>query len=162
MNISIGFSKPKKFMIGAWLISVWMKKPYSHTFISFDSSNIQSTVYQASHNMVHFIARNNFELTNEIVKEYKIEVTNLQKNEILRNCINLAGNKYGYLELIKILFVDIFYNIGLKVISPNSKGYICSELVGEICKHHFNIKFDKPTNLLTPSDIDNKLKELYG
>lgn len=153
--IYIGFSYPKDFKIGAKAISIWMNKPYSHTYIRFDSSEIQSTVYHAAHGMVHFMSYDRFTSTNNVVKEYKIELDDVKRSKILKYCIDIAGNPYGYLELLTILCSDIAHNLGVILPTQDGRGYICSELVGKLCIEEFNMTFDKPTHLLTPADIDN-------
>lgn len=161
-TITIGFSKPKKFMIGSWLISKWMNQPYSHVFIKFDSKQIPSTVYHAAHGMVHFMELENFKRVNEIVKEYSITVEDSVRKEFLVRGIYLAGSKYAYDELVKIMFMDILNSLDIKIKTFDSKGYICSELVGYLMNKQLNVEFDKPLYLLRPDDIDKKLEELYG
>lgn len=158
-NIYIGFSYPKKFKLGAKAISVWMNRPYSHVYIRFESSKLPSNVYHAAHGMVHFREFENFKKENNIIKEYKIQVTSTQKLDVLIKSIQLAGEVYGYSELGKIFISDIFYNITEKEIKfNNGKGYICSELVAKICENDLGIKFNKPKHLLKPSHIDEELE----
>jgi len=148
--IYIGFSYPNKFKIGAWLLRVWQKSDYSHTYIRFDSEKIESTVYHAAHGMVHFKTYENFIKENNIIQEFKIDC---DKYTCLKHCIKLAGQDYSKLELLKIALYDIFMNIGIKLKFQDDAGYICSELVGEIAKKELKLRFEKPTFLLTPKDI---------
>lgn len=152
--MNIGFSKPKKFLIGSFLISLWMNRPYSHVYIRFGEY-----MFHAAHGSVHFSNKEQFLETNEFTKEYDIKTD--KEFEIIEKCRQLVGIEYGYIELLKNIINDVFYNLGFKVQLPNSKGYICSELVGHILED-LDIKFDKPKHLLTPADIDNKLKDIYG
>ncbi len=157
--IYVGLSYPKFFKIGAWLISKWINRPYSHAYIRFSKGTISSTVYQASHGMVHFKTQENFLKDNITVREFCIEVTEEQKINILQHCMDLAGEKYGYLELVKIFILDILNWLKIKVPDTyDGPGYICSELVADILEQTLNVVWNKPTYLLKPSDIEEKLK----
>lgn len=159
-KIYIGFSYPKKFNLISFMIKSWMRQDYSHAYLRFESDKIPNSVYHAAGGMVHFRAQNKFEEKNHIIKEYEIEVTQNDRLKVLSECIELSGEVYGYLELIKIIFTDIFYTIFNKQLYiKDSAGYICSELVGKILIDKLNLKFNKPSNLLKPNDLDLKLKE---
>lgn len=159
-KIYIGFSAPKKCMIGAELIKIAQNyAAYSHVYIRFEASlKMPSVVYHAANGMVHFRKFDNFKTGNNIVKEYEIEIDESVKTAILHDCITLSGEGYGYLELLKIAFSDLVYSItGKELKFKNSRGYICSELVGLMCVRYFNLTFDKPLNLLKPVHIDKAL-----
>lgn len=161
-KVYIGFSYPKEFKIGAKAISWWIERPYSHVYLRFESSKIPSSVYHAAHGMVHFRSLNNFLIENDIVKEYEIELSDEDRLKTLIKCMDLSGDKYGFKELGKIFISDLTFAICKKeLIWENSKGYICSELVGELCACVLKIKFEKPMFLLKPSDIDDKLHGKY-
>lgn len=158
-KIKIGFSRPRKSKIMSQLIKFWSNSKYSHVFSQFATQVNIECVYHAGNGMVHFKNLENFLKVNEIVKEYVIELTEEQHNKYLSLCINLAGEKYGYSELFKILVYDIFHTLGLSKKSHNGKGYICSELVGRLCVDILGMSFKKPTYLLTPKDIDIALEK---
>lgn len=162
-KIYIGFSKPREFKIGAKAISWWMAAPYSHAYIRFESSDplIPSNVYQASHGMCHFQTYENFKKDNIPVLEYVIPVSAEVRRKTLINCMNLAGEKYGYVELIKILSMDLGNYVGLQIKFDDSRGYICSELVGTLCTQDLDIHFDKPLHVLKPVDVEMALKNKY-
>lgn len=161
-KIFIGFSYPKKFKIGAYAIAKWSNVNYSHVYIRFESESMPGTVYHAAHGMVHFRSTDNFLKENNIVKEFCIEVTEQQRLDILKQSIQLAGEKYGYLELVKIFSTDVAAGIGIKLCTENSKGYICSELVGKIMVEKLGYTFDKPLFLLKPVDIVETLEVKHG
>lgn len=158
----VGFSSPKKKKIGSELIKWWTKSPYSHVYIRFESSKIPSTIYHAAHNYVHFISYDRFLTQNTVYSEHRIEVTEALKSEILTHCVNLSGEKYGYSELAKLFFMDLAHRMGCKLAFHDGKGYICSELVGEVLKKFFNVTFDKPKYALSPSDIEKVIIILCG
>lgn len=157
-KITIGFSRPKKFMLGAYLIGKWIGRSYSHVFMCFDSKSLgMQSVYHASHGMVHFMAKDNFLINNNIIKEYTISVTDEQYNKILKRAMLLAGIAYSNKELFKTAFYDIARTFGLKYLPSDDIGYICSELVGKILIEELGYNFEKTTCILNPADIDNAL-----
>jgi hypothetical protein len=85
-------------------------------------------VYQASHGMVHFISGERFDLDARIVASYEIDLSDEQFDLIVGKCIDLAGIKYGHLQLL---------GMGLERITgirnpfrDGDKSFVCSELVG--------------------------------
>jgi len=158
MKIFIGFSKPSEFKIGAELISLWTNSPYSHVYMRFEYKCSKSAIFHAAHGMVHFKSPTNLQKENTIIKEYSIEVDQCEHDEIFDECMELAGEPYSRLTLLKIFLSDIiFYTTGRVINWSNSPGYICSELVGKVCTDRLNIHFNKPIFLLKPNDIDQGL-----
>lgn len=158
-NIYIGFSIPKKFKVGAHILAWWMNKEYDHAYLRFESSSIPSTIYQASHGMVHFREYDNFQSDNKVIKEYKIQVSDELKLEMLIKCIKLAGEPYAYVDLLKIPISEIIHEwFGYVVPFKDTKGYVCSALMGNLITSELGIKFNKPTFLLRPDDIDYGLE----
>lgn len=160
-KIYIGFSYPKEFKIGAKLISVWMNRPYSHVYVRFDAGKVPSNVYHAAHGMVHFRLFENFKKDNNVVKEYEIEVSEETRLSLLIECMQLAAEPYGVKELFKIFALDVVYSLANKELSMgDSRGYICSELVGKLCQDKLGIKFNKPLHLLKPSHVDTETEKM--
>lgn len=160
--IYIGFTYPKQFKLTSKLIALWTKSNYSHVYVRFESSDskVPSTVYHAAHGMVHFKTFDNLKKEVNVIKEYKIQVNEIFRRRLLIHCMELSGEKYGYIELAKIVISDIYNNIFKKHLKfKDSPGYICSELVGNFCELFLNVNFKKPLYLLTPRDIDNALME---
>lgn len=158
--IYIGFSKPKKTKIGSHAICWWLGTAYSHVYIRFESRDkeVPSTVYHAAHGMVHFIDFNRLKSENVVIKEYVIEISEITRKNILIDAMRLAGLKYAFFQLPKILFYEIFHSIGAKVKFHDNTGYICSELVGKLMVKHLGYQFKKPLFLVNPKDIDLNLK----
>lgn len=156
--IYVGFSYPKRFKIGAWLIAKWMGKPYSHVYLKFVSPSITNTIYQASHGMVHFTSEARFLEDNTSIKEIAIPAKDTTRLLALRHAISLAGEAYGYIELAKIFAYDIIFNVTGKAQGfQNSKGFVCSELAGKLLTDLYGITWHKPTHLLRPDDIEKGL-----
>jgi hypothetical protein len=157
--MKIGFSTPKdKSKIGAALIRWWTGKPYSHVYVEMPIKSIDMvTVYHASHGKVHFREQLKFTQENVIVSEYALEMTPELKAKVLKKCIELSGEEYGYIELAKIFISDVCNSLGCRFIPQhNGRGYICSELVGHILLE-LGYEITKPLYLLKPSDIEEIL-----
>lgn len=162
--IIVGFSTPNKWKIGAEAIKWWTSSPYSHVYIRFESSNpkVPSTVYHAAHGMVHFRTFEKFKNDNTVVKEYAVDSSPEDRTDILVHCMELSGEPYGTMELIKIFGKDLLHYFGKDFKTTDGRGYICSELVGTIMIDKFGYKFNKPTYLLKPTDIDEALGKQQG
>ena len=161
-RLYVGFSSPIEFKIGAYAIQKWCGTEYSHVYLRFESSNpkVPSNVYHAAHGMVHFREFENFKLQNRVIKEYCIEISDEDRLDILIECMFLSGEGYGYKELCKIFATEVIYTLLKKEIrTKDSKGYICSELVGTLLTDKLKLAFCKPTYLLKPIDIDYKLNQ---
>lgn len=161
--IYIGFSSPKKKKVGSELIKWWIGRPYSHVYIRFESSRpvIPSAVYHAAHGSVHFMSQDRFLTENTIYSEFKFDVSESQRSEILAWCISMSGESYGYCELLKIFFMDLAHRLNIPLAFHDGKGYICSELVGEVLKTHFSHQFKKPMYSLSPKDIEDAIFDIY-
>ena len=152
-KIIIGASKSSK--IGSEAIQWWIDAPYSHVYAKwYLSDQDRDIIYHASHGMVHFIEVSNFKEDNIIVEEIEIELTCEQFVKFSQKCIDLAGQKYSKLELLQILLGDISKG---KIHFADQKGYICSELMGELLLD-LGYTFKKPLYLITPKDIIETLK----
>lgn len=161
MTIIIGFSKPKKFMLGAAAISMWMNRIYSHTYIRMHSDDMGDVVFHAAHGLVHFMTLENFVRNNDIVAEYKIEAKN--SDQVWKSCASIAGIVYGYGELLTIFLADSVYAITKHHVKTyNGRGYICSELVGKVLSEACGIEFSKPLHLVKPSDIQKVMEDYCG
>lgn len=162
-TIYVGFSQPRCPKIGSELIKLWTRSPYSHTYIRFISERMDmSNVYHAAHGMVHFRSYDNFLRDNIAMAEYKIELTDEEYLKLLKQCMELAGEGYGYLELLGIVIVDVANNINIPLKIHDGRGYICSELVGMLCTEILKMKFKKPTYLLCPADVQKALAERFS
>lgn len=160
MKIYIGFSKPIKKKIGADLISWWIKRPYSHVYVRFESQDpeIPSTIYHAAHGWVHFLDLERFERKNKTVIEYPVEVTQPQRKKLLIRCMKLAFEEYSVLELANLFLTDVLFRLGCtRVKFHDPKGYICSELIADLLETVFDVKWEKPKYLLHPGDIEDAL-----
>jgi hypothetical protein len=158
MKVSIGFSSPHKAMIGAKAISWWMGTKYSHIFIKFEYLESKAAIFHAANGQVHFRSETNFLKNNSIVEEFYTEVDQEEHDRLFDRCMDLSGQSYSFIQLIKILCSDLIYAIFKKAIYfGDSKGYICSELIGKLLVERFNFSFEKPIPSLKPIDIHIEL-----
>lgn len=157
-KITIAFTVPKKKMIGSELIKLWTSSDYSHVAVLFKADSLlgEELVYHAAYGMVHFVAGVNFRQVNQVVSSYEITLTEQQYRYIMLKCIRMAGQPYGYLELVKIVLSDVTRELGINIRLNNGRGYICSELLG-ILLLTLGITFKKPLHLLSPKDIEKGL-----
>ena len=157
MRLIIGASR--KTLLGSELIQWWIGTNYSHVYARWHL-NAQNTdiVYQASHGMVHFCSLDRFTRENVVVKEFTLELTDEQFKKFSKKCIELAGEKYSFLELFQVIISDMSCG---KIQFGDQAGYICSELMCELLEE-LGIKFDKPKYLVRPDDIVKALEEMQA
>lgn len=161
-KVYIGFSYPKQFKIGAKAIAWWTDSPYSHVYIRFAYSQSKDAIFHAAHSMVHFRSVDNFLRENNSIKEYEIEMSDTCHEHFFDECMELAGENYSTLDLVNIFISDVAFWSTKRVIHfQNSKGYICSELVGSLIKDRLQLNITKPLFLLKPKDIDVALSSKY-
>lgn len=160
MKLIIGFSKPKNkiFPFFSWLIRLWDGTPYSHVYIRWNTSKNDKICYQASRGMVHFVGEKIFNKTIQPIQEFEFEIDENTYNKMVSFCIQNAGVSYGVLQILGIVFGDIFKR---NILSSGTNAYVCSELVGIILRDKLLISIDKNLDLVTPKDIYNVCK-LYG
>ena len=150
-TIIIGFSKPKKmiFPIGSWLIRLWLKTPYSHTYMKFYSESLnREIVYEAVGSGVRFIGLKQWTEHAQEIDCFTVTLKNSNYITLMQYCIDHSGFDYGFMQNIGIFLADIFR---LKN-NPFKKGLNCSEQIAKILSLE-GYKFDKPFDLITPKDI---------
>lgn len=161
MTLYVGFSTPKSWKIGAEAIKWWTKRDYSHVFVAWKAERFSRVlVYHAAHGKVHFLSSERLLAENHIVKLYALEITDEHYRKLVQRCIDLAGEEYGYAELIKILVKDICdsHSIQCKMVE-NSRGYICSELLAELLIG-LGADFARPTFLVRPDQIEDAMSQV--
>jgi hypothetical protein len=158
-TIVVGFSSPKKFKIGAYLIKWWINKPYSHVYINWTDSQDRDVVWQASNGCVHTILKQNFIKENNIVKEITLEITEEEYEKLRDFCYEHSGSVYSHSDLVTIVIYDLAIRLGLKPVFENVKGFICSELVAKMLATVFEAFLPKPDYLMRPDDVENLFNE---
>lgn len=165
-TIVIGFSKSKKVLpIGSWLIRMYQGfTEYSHVYIKipvkpkFPSDKI----LHAAEGQVSHYSETAFLKRNEVVCEYEFEVSEEVYFELLRDYFHeLSGEDYGVMQNVGIFLVDVFRKFNMSINNPFTKGWNCSEYVGEVLKKIFpnHLKYSD-LNIITPKNVMNILEEL--
>lgn len=160
-TIYVGFSSPKTWKIGSATIKAWIKKPYSHVFVAWKSDQFSRVlVYHAAHGKVHFLSMDRLLADNQMIKMYKLDITEEQYVHLVTKCIDLAGEDYGYAELFKIVLKDLCDSVRIQCkMIENDRGYICSELLAELLIN-LGASFDRPTFIIRPDHIEQALKDM--
>jgi hypothetical protein len=152
-TIYIGFSCSGK--IGSKLISWFMRKPFSHTYLKFQEPWYKDqTIHQATGHGLGYMSENIFNSECTVVKEFPLQISDELFLEVVTNCHNNSGANYGYFQLLGIFMVDVLSKIGIKIKkNPIRGGIICSEWMYDILTEVYGKWTDKDPNLVDPSDI---------
>lgn len=165
MKIVVGFSKSKAlFPIFGFLIRKLLKTAYSHTYIKLYSSTYNEYFYyQASQGKVNFMCSQVFDITNEVIREFDLEVSQSTNIDIIKFAIQNTGKPYSFKQIFNI-FCGII-GIPLKFKGNQDESYICSELISKILlsiAHIEGIEITKDLDLITPKDLYDCLIKLNG
>ena len=154
-TLIIGFSRPTTFKLLSWLIQKIEKTEYSHVYAKFYSSTInRQIIYQASGLEVNFVGSELFYKNHIAVKEFSISVSDEVYLETMRFAVDSAGMPYS----IKQLFGILFYMLTGKVpVGDGRRGYVCSELMGQMLTQKLEKSVTKDLDLVLPKDIYNLL-----
>lgn len=142
MKCWVGFSRHNS--LTSRLIAAKLGKPYSHVFILFQCGN-ELLVFQATGKGVNAMSWQNFQKHNSIIKMVEQECS-VRIEKAFSYCVSKLSQPYGFLAILAI-GLGIHYEDGEKTL-------ICSEYVARA----FDLKFDKLTDLITPADIEDRLK----
>lgn len=151
-TIIFGFSKPKKFHMFSWAVMAFSKTPYSHVYIEVNNNYFNDTeIYQASRGMVNHVLKENFIVHNDIIKEFKFEITDEAKYE----CINFLRKRLGLPYSFKSIFIIFLARFGLDLrrFSDGDKAYICSELGARVVKASKITDLSIDVDLITPKEL---------
>lgn len=150
-TLKIGFSKPKNriFPIFSWLIRLYQRTAFSHTYITFKSSSLDRTlVYEAVAGGIRFVGTQVWQEHAETVREFELSVSDDQYTEILQFCVDNAGKDYAFLQSLGVLIANLFK---LKK-NPFREGTNCSEMLSRLLER-LDYVVGKPHDLVTPKDI---------
>lgn len=139
----IATSKPNKFKIGAWLITVYQKTAYSHVLI-ID----KDLVFQASHGMVNCMYIDNFLADNTIIDKFEVPDSAVDMEFVKKK----LGIGYSYKEIFALA---VKFVTGIKLFSNHSDPkFICSEFVGDA------LRIGWCNDYTTPKEIATYLRSL--
>jgi len=162
-TITIGFSKNSDNKIFSVGLQEYMNRDYSHCFIKFNTKHHlgDNAIYHSSLSAgIGYMSQTIFEEDNTIVMLYELEVSEEVYKEIKQALFKVCGRKYGLMQNLGILTVDLLRNIGIKAKNPFVKGENCSEMVYRhvlmsLFPEH---KYDPDT--ITPSEVEDILNKV--
>lgn len=156
MIITIGFSRAKsKFALYGKAIQAIEKRPYSHAYTRYtDPRSGLEMVFQAAHGSVNLCNYDLFLEHSIVEKEYKLECTEDQFNDLWCFMMKMQGIKYGWLQA-----VGMFLNKLIHIENPfkdDLSTEVCSELAARVCSI---LKIPIPNDFddITPSNLDTIL-----
>lgn len=157
-TIYIGFSTSS--LIGARLISWFLKRPFSHTYMKFQEPWFSDcTINQSTGHGVSYMSATRFADNNIIVREYPLQISDALFMQIVEFCHQNAGIDYGYLTNLGILVCRCLAKIGVHIKqNPLHSGINCSGWMYYILEEVYGKWTDEDPNLIAPDDIDNFLQ----
>jgi hypothetical protein len=164
MDIYVGFSRPKKWKPFAKLIMVLYSIPYDHVYIKFHSNSYdRDIIYQASKNFINFMGNIVFNSENEIIKEFKVEISDDSYKGLMQFAIDNAGKPYSLKEALGLGIVRICSLFGKKIQNPFKEGtseYVCSVLAGYILKDYCNVELGEDFENIDPKYLYDLLSKV--
>lgn len=165
-TIVVGFSKPKKWKIFAWVIMKAYSIPYDHVYVKIHSDKYQrDLIYQASKLAVNFMGTEIFLKDNIVMDEFTVQITDENKTGLMQFAIDNVGKGYGVMEALGMGIVRVAELVGLKINNPFGDGgqtYVCSELAGYILEQYAGSSIPKNLDDITPLDVYKYLSSLKG
>lgn len=158
-TIIVGFSKPKKFKIFAWLIQKAYSIPYDHTYIRIHATKYdRDLIYQASKTMVNFMGVEHFLSENDVIREFSVNLSDENYIKMMQFAIDTAGTPYGFKSILGLAIQRIAFWCGKNIKNPFSDGKItevCSELISTILIEFGEKELPKDVDDMTPLDVYN-------
>lgn len=164
MNFIIGFSNPRnvRFPVYSWLIKKVYNTDFSHVYIRFYASKYDRwLVYESVGKGSRLLNYSTWMKTATTYKEFEIEVTESQKNQIVKAFIDDLGTKYGMLQAVGLGIKALalrWFGIKMNNPFPQKDHEICAEPVARmlLILRGFEVESEE----VTPLDIYNYLQGL--
>lgn len=157
MKIYMGFSKPTtKFPIFGWIIQWVEARPYDHCYVRFQEPiDGEYMIYQASKEMVNLFNKDIFLASNESVKEYELDISDVQYALLWKHIKSNLGVPYSLLEDFGILLMKIF-KLQNNPFNAGGSADFCSKEMAIVCNVlGFNVS--QSVNNVDPSLMDKIL-----
>jgi len=162
-HITIGFSKPKGLLKQpiSCIIRAFEGSKYSHVYIKLKTTQLANPLYyHASGLSVKFMNEKTFNKKNKVVEEHMSDISCAKYYKTLDYAIEKVDTPYSFSQLFGIIIIRLASICGKKISNPfGKKGYICTELVGEILKKIHGKKIEKELNSLTLKDIKKLIEK---
>lgn len=157
-SVTIGFSKPKRWALHAWIIEWVDRAPFDHAYLKLYSSTFnRNIIYQATAKGVEFISTAVWAKECVVVEEYQIEIDEVEAIKLAQYCIDNAGISYGLMASIGAGLVEICSRLGIVIDNPFYDGpdsAFCSEIVAR-CLGVVGYQFD--SKQITPRELRDAL-----
>ncbi len=164
-KIIVGFSRPKKWKLFAWLIQEFYGIEYDHVYLKlYSSSYDRYIIYQASSVMVNFMGSFKFNEENVIYKEFEVDISPENKRALMQFAIDNAGKPYSLKEVLGFAIVGILEKFGKKISNPfkdGTKEFICSEIGSYILENYTAEVMPKDYEDMSPKDLFEFLSSRY-
>lgn len=163
-KVTIVFTKSKKYLpIFSWLVILFLRRNYSHVSRKLKPGFAENAAYyQASEGKVNYEIESVFLKKHEIVKTYTIQIPNDVLRQLNRMCWEEAGKKYGFLQNLGIVWVDICKHLGYNTKNPFKSGVNCSELLYLTMFKPLKPELDYDPETITPADIEDIILEYFN
>lgn len=152
-SVVVGFSSPKKWMLGSEFIKLWQGgAAYSHVYLKLKHEKLgREMIYQASRGSVNCVTAQVFLEKNKVIAEFEYNIEKSRYLELVRYCVDSLGRPYGYLGLIRIVIRKLFK----KIKGDGEKTEHCSEFAIRAAPELHDVDPD----FCTPKDLYNRLKK---
>jgi hypothetical protein len=154
-TIKIGFSRPSKWRLLAWVIMKVLRTRYDHVFVRIRSDTYErDIIYQASGLAVNFMSPTIFEKHNVVTDEFELPVRDFKG--MMQWCIDTAGVPYGVKAFIGLGIVKLLAVFGKKIGNPFASGdetYICDKAAAKIMELYCGDDIPEDLDDLTPKDL---------
>lgn len=133
-KISVGFSKPKKWMPLAALIMAIEGTKYSHVFVTWHCTNInRRKIFEAVGSGIRILSNINFKKKAEVIELYDFYVDDATLFKIEQEAHDMTGKPYGYKALIGLLLMRIVNCVARKLRLPLMKNPFKDDKYSQIC-----------------------------
>lgn len=159
-SIVIGFSRPIKFSLHAWIIEKIDNAPFDHAYLRFHSDNLnRDIIYQSNWRGVEFIGSTLWNTTTTPVEEYIIAVDDSEYTSMMQFCVDNAGISYGYLGTIGAGLVKLGWRKN-NPFDTELKTEFCSEIIARCLNVVDPAQFQLNAANITPSHLNQLFKKL--
>lgn len=163
-KIIVGFSKPVKFKLHAWIIEKIDGAKFDHAYLRLNSASLnRDIIYQATSKGVEFVGSALWLKGTKPVEEYELDVSAADYKTLIQFCIDNAGTPYGFLGVIGAGLVDIAARFGKTIKNPFNDGMaseFCSEITDRCLATVDPAQFSLDPDNITPNDLNILLKKL--
>ena len=157
----IEFTSPDKpFQPVSWAIRKVSKRPYSHVRVRWINTTNRNIVYEASGSNIHFLGTEAQPDHPVFVhRAFKVTLQEGEYRKLVDVCMQYAGVKYGYHQLVGIGVAKMF-GLDDNPLSKGIKKQVCSEIVARVLSRVKGWDVDADLDLAGPKEIDDMLTAL--